>query len=140
LLSFFIPAILIVILLPYVLLSSDSTIGSNNILIWRSMGYMSSHSTEIVWERTSYIRWSSEWWLTYKCTEVRVEILWWYQASDSTPWGLSGGTFYALLFPKKRTRFILPKIEDAIFDLIGSKDETDFAECWGGCFAWGEHY
>jgi hypothetical protein len=43
------------------------------------------------------------------------------------------------LFPQKSTRFILPKITDGLFDLTGSRDGTNFAESWGGCFAWGEH-
>jgi hypothetical protein len=53
---------------------------------------------------------------------------------------MSGGTFYMILFPKKSTRFILPKTINALFDFIGSRDGTDFAESRGGCFALGKHY
>lgn len=79
--------------------------GAGNILIWRSVGYRPSHSTKIVWKRTPYIRWSEEWWFTNKCTEVRVEILWWYKAKDSTEWGL----VILLLLYLFQTTFVLPR-------------------------------
>lgn len=113
-----------------------SYLGSNHIRIWRSMGYRSCHSIKVIWERTPYIRWSEKWWFTNKCTKVRVEIFWWYQAKDSAQWGKV--IRFAWYIHCKLLILSYPKSLDTLSDLIGTGDGEHIEESWWGYIAWGE--
>lgn len=64
------------------------TAGTDNQLIWGSLGHWTSNCTEIVWERTPFTGWPEEWRFANKCTEIRIKIFWWYQTEDTAERGI----------------------------------------------------